>query len=260
LKILVTNDDGIHAEGLWTLVEELRKVGEIVVSAPDREQSGVGTAISLNHPVRATEVQKGMDGVTAYAIEGTPADSAILALEALIEDPVDLVVSGINRGANMGNDVLISGTMGAALQGFFRGVPSLAVSVAALQDVHYYPAAKVARILAQSVADKKLSSPLLLNINVPNQPIEKIKGVSITRLGRRTYMDVIKENDDGRKKYYWISREKPGWILEKGLDIWSIRRKRISITPLHIDLINTTNSKDIGKAVKDVRKSILVNE
>tara|TARA_Y100000590_G_scaffold299085_1_gene337245 strand:- start:1024 stop:1800 length:777 start_codon:yes stop_codon:yes gene_type:complete len=257
LKILVTNDDGIHAEGLWALVEELRKVGEIVVSAPDREQSGVGTAISLNHPVRATEVDKGIEGVMAYAIEGTPADSAILALESLIEDPVDLVVSGINRGANMGNDVLISGTMGAALQGFFRGIPSIAMSVAALQDVHYSPAAIVARLLAKSVAEKRLSSPMLLNVNVPNQPMEKIKGVSITKLGRRTYMDVIKENDDGRKKYYWISREKPGWILEKGLDIWSIRRKRISITPLHIDLINSTTSKDVSKAVKEVRKSIL---
>ena len=131
------------------------------------------------------------------------------------------------------------------------------MSVAALQDVHYSPAAIVARLLAKSVAEKRLSSPMLLNVNVPNQPMEKIKGVSITKLGRRTYMDVIKENDDGRKKYYWISREKPGWILEKGLDIWSIRRKRISITPLHIDLINSTTSKDVSKAVKEVRKSIL---
>ncbi|MBF8267101.1 MAG: surE, partial [Dehalococcoidia bacterium] len=191
MKILVTNDDGIYAPGLWAAVEALRAVGEVVVVAPDREQSGAGTAISLNHPVRVTEVTPLAEGVKAYAVEGTPADSAILALESLIEDKkVDLVVSGINQGANLGNDIFISGTVGAALQGFFRGIPSIAISVAALKDVHFAPAALVVRLLAQDVADGKLTVPLLLNVNLPNQPLEKIKGVSLTHLGRRTYMDV----------------------------------------------------------------------
>ena len=256
MRILVTNDDGVYAEGLWAVVETLKEVGDVVVVAPDREQSGVGTAITLNQPVRATEVQPLISGVTTYAVEGTPGDSAILALESLIEEPVDLVVSGINRGANMGNDVLISGTMGAAFQGFFRGIPAIAVSVAALKEVYFGPAALVAKLLAQGVAEGTLKAPLLLNVNAPNQPMEKIKGVSLTQLGRRTYMDVVKEGDDGRRKYYWITRDKPGWVMEKGLDIWSIRRRRISITPIHTNLIATTKSREIGRVVRDVRRVI----
>ena len=255
MKILATNDDGIHSPGLWAVVEALQDMAEVVVVAPDREQSGVGTAISLNQPIRAAEVVPKIDGVKAYAVEGTPADCTILALESLIEGPVDLVVSGINPGANMGNDVFISGTMGAALQGFFRGIPSIAVSVASLKDVHFAPAARTVQFLAQGVADGRLVPPLLLNVNLPNIPLEKIKGVSMTHLGRRTYMDVIKEGDDGRRKYYWITREKPGWVMEKGLDVWVIRRRRISITPLHTDLTSNADPKEIRGLAKEIRQA-----
>jgi 5'-nucleotidase len=255
LKILVTNDDGIYSPGLWAVVDALRDVGEVVVAAPDREQSGIGTAITLSRPVRATEVLPLSNGVKAYAVEGTPADSVILALETLIEGQVDLVVSGINQGANMGNDVFISGTMGAALQGFFRGIPAIAMSVAALKDVHFAAAAQMARLLAVGLGEGKLAPPLLLNVNVPNVPIEKIKGVSLTHLGRRTYMDVVKEGDDGRHKYYWIAREKPGWILEKGLDVWVIRRRRISITPIHTDLTSPIASKGIRGITREIRRA-----
>jgi len=137
LKILAINDDGVYSPGLWAAVEALRDVAEVVVVAPDREQSGVGTAITLSQPIRATKVVPRVSGIDTYAVEGTPSDSAIVALESLIEGPVDLVVSGINQGANMGNDVFISGTMGAALQGFFRDIPAIAISVAALRDVHF---------------------------------------------------------------------------------------------------------------------------
>ena len=253
MRILATNDDGINSPGLWAVVEATRDIADVVVVAPDREQSGVGTAITLSQPVRAAEVVSHTNGVRAYAVEGTPADSAILALESLVEQPVDLVVSGINQGANMGNDVFISGTMGAALQGFFRGIPSIAISVASLKDVHFEAAARTVRLLAKAVKNGTLAPPMLLNINLPNLPVEKIKGVSLTHLGRRTYMDVIKEGDDGRRKYYWITREKPGWVLEKGLDIWVIRRRRISITPIHTDLTSNTSSKEIKGITKDIR-------
>jgi 5'-nucleotidase len=255
LKILVTNDDGIHSPGLWAAAEALRDLAEVVVVAPDREQSGVGTAITLSQPIRVTEVVPLADGIRAYAVEGTPADSTIVALESLIEGPVDLVVSGINQGANMGNDVFISGTMGAALQGFFRGIPAIAISVASLKDVHFAPAAQMVRLLAQGVADGRLASPLLLNVNLPNVPLEKIKGVSMTHLGRRTYMDVIKEGDDGRRKYYWITRERPGWVLERGLDVWVVRRRRISITPLHTDLTSMAVSKEIRSLTREIRRA-----
>jgi 5'-nucleotidase len=257
LKILAINDDGVYSPGLWAVVEALQDVAkaEVVVVAPDREQSGAGTAITLSQPLRAKEVVPLVDGIKTYAVEGTPADSAILALESLVEGPVDLVVSGINQGSNMGNDVFISGTMGAALQGFFRGIPTIAISVAALKDVHFTPAAQVVRLLAQGIADGKLVPPLLLNINLPNVPLEKIKGVSLTHLGKRTYMDVVKEGDDGRRKYYWITRENPGWVLEKGLDIWAVRRRRISITPIHTDLTSNTISREIKGLTKDIRQA-----
>ncbi len=225
--------------------------------APDREQSGVGTAITLNEPLRAMEIKPIVEGVKTYAVEGTPADCTILALETLLDEKVDLVVSGINRGANLGNDMLISGTMGAAFQGFFRDIPAFALSVAALKDVHYQTAALVGKMLAQAVERGDLESPLLLNVNVPNQPMDKIKGISLTKIGRRTYMDVVKEDDDGRRKYYWITRDKPGWVMEKGLDIWAIRRKRVSITPIHSDLINSVKDKAVNKAIRGVRSAVL---
>ncbi|MBI4282334.1 MAG: 5'/3'-nucleotidase SurE [Chloroflexi bacterium] len=255
MRILATNDDGIYSPGLWAAVEALRDVGEVVVVAPDREQSGIGTAITLGQPVRATEVVPLVEGIKAYAVEGTPADSAILALESLVEGQVDLIVSGINKGANMGNDVFISGTIGAALQGFFRSIPAIAISVASLRDVHFAPAAQVVRLLAQGVADGRLATPLLLNVNLPNVPLEKIKGVSLTHLGRRTYMDVIKEGDDGRRKYFWIARDRPGWVLEKGLDVWAIRRRRISITPLHTDLTSNPTSRELRGLTRDIRQA-----
>ncbi len=254
MKILAVNDDGIHSPGLWAAVEALRSVAEVVVVAPDREQSGVGAAITLSQPIRVREIAPPVEGIPTYAVEGTPADSAIVALESLIEKPVDLVISGINTGANMGNDVFISGTLGAALQGYFRNIPAVAISVAALRDVHFEAAAKAARLIAQAVAEGRLTSPLLLNVNLPNVPLEKIKGVSLTRLGRRTYMDVVKEGDDGRRKYYWIARDRPEWVLEKGLDVWAVRRRRISVTPLHTDLTSSAPPKEARALAREVRR------
>ena len=227
-------------------------MAEVTVVAPDREQSGVGTAITLSQPLRVTEVPPHVDGIPTYAVEGTPADSAIVALQTLIKEPVDLVISGINKGANMGNDVFISGTMGAALQAHFRGIPAIAISVAALKDVEFAPAARVARLFAESVAEGRLTAPLLLNVNLPNLPADRIRGVSLTRFGQRTYMDVVNEGDDGRRKYYWIARDRPGWVLERGLDVWAVRRRRISITPVHTDL----TADGAPRAVRDVTRQV----
>ncbi len=254
MRILVTNDDGIHSPGLRVLSDALSQVGEVTVVAPDREQSGVGTAITLSQPIRVMDTPHIFPNIKAYAVEGTPADSAILGLETLIEEPVDLVVSGINQGANMGNDIFISGTVGAALQGYFRGIPAIAISVAALKDVHFTAAALVAKHLATGVANGLISAPIFLNVNVPNVPIEKIKGVSLTHLGRRTYMDVVKHGNDGRRDYYWISREKPGWILDRGLDNWVVRRRRISITPITTDLTQDHRSKGLRSLSRTIRQ------
>lgn len=234
MKILVTNDDGIYARGLWALVDRLKEVGEVVVMAPDRQQSGVGTAVTLHQPLRVNKIRPLVAEVEAYSIEGTPADSVILALGTLTG--IGMVLSGINEGPNLGNDVLISGTVGAALQGYFHRLPSMALSVGALEDAHFEAASKLAVQLANRIVANSLPQGLLFNINVPNLPLDEIEGVEITKLAERSYLDMIKEGHDGRRKYYWIVRGKPQWNFDEGTDIWALEKGRISITPLHSNL------------------------
>lgn len=242
MRILATNDDGIHADGLWHLVEALSEVGDVVVAAPDREQSGVGTSVTLHHPVRVREIRSPVRRVKCYAIEGTPADSVILALGVLLDDKVDLVVSGINEGPNLGSDVLISGTVSAALQGYLQGIPSIAISVGALENVHFDGAARLAAVMARMIEAKALPREILLNINLPNLPQDQIQGIEITQLGRTTYQSVFKERQYGGRRLFWIIRgrlewaSEEGWEPEEGSDIWALLKDSISITPLHSDL------------------------
>lgn len=240
MRILVTNDDGIRAPGLWPLVESLKRVGEVVVVAPDREQSGVGTSVTFHQPVRARKARSLVPGVVTYAVEGTPADSVILALGHLFRDGVDVVVAGINEGPNLGNDVFISGTVGAALQGYFYRLPALALSVDAWETSHFEAAAELARLLVEKIASQALPREMLLNINLPDRPLSQIEGIEITRLGARSYADVIQEGHDGRRKYYWIVRGDPQWDQETGTDIWALSQNRASITPIQINMANHT--------------------
>ena len=236
MRILVTNDDGIFARGLWALAQALAPLGEVTVVAPDREQSGVGSAISLSNPVRVTEVAPQVNHLKTYAVEGTPADSVILGLEWLLEKPVDLVVSGINAGANLGNDILLSGTVGAALQAHFRGIAALAVSVTALKEVKYEVAAELARLLAMQLHEEASSEPLFLNVNLPNVSLEQIRGVEITRMAQRTYVDSVHEGHDEKRSLLWITRHQQSEEqLDPGTDRWATRENRISITPLNIN-------------------------
>jgi len=246
LRILATNDDGVNADGLWHMVEALSKVGEVVVVAPDRDQSGVGTSVTLHHPVRVREIRSPIRGVKCHAIEGTPADSVILALGRLVGDKVDMVFSGINEGANLGSDVLISGTVSAALLGHLLDIPAVALSVAALERVHFDAAARIAVIMAQMIEAQALPQHMLLNINLPNLPLGQIQGVEVTRLGQRTYQDVLKERQYGKRRHFWIVRSKLEWESEgsaepkEGTDTWALFNDRVSITPLHSDLTNPT--------------------
>lgn len=236
MKILVTNDDGIHAPGLWALADQLTKAGEVLVCAPDREQSGTGTAISLHRSVKMTEVDSLLPSVRAFAVEGTPGDSVILALRMM--ENVAMVFSGINRGANMGHDVLLSGTVGAALQGYLHGVPSVAMSVQAGQageEVDFEVAARLAPLLAVRVSSNG-ARPLLLNVNLPNLPLDKIGGVDITRVGKGGYSTGITMGRDGDQGTYRITIGQPWWGSEEGTDIHSLERRRISITPLQGEL------------------------
>jgi 5'-nucleotidase len=245
LNILVTNDDGVYADGLWVLTKELAKIGNVTVVAPDRDQSGVGTSVTFRHPLRLNKVKFSVRGVRAFSVDGTPGDSVILALRYAIKSKVDVIVSGINEGPNLGNDFFISGTVGGALQGYFYDIPAIAISVAAFENVYFDEAAKLAAKLAQAFHDGKLPSKLLLNVNLPNLPLEQIQGVEVTKLGERRYSDGIETGHDGKRHYYWIVRGVAEWEIEQGSDIWALEQNKISITPYPAD-----SDVSIGETLK----------
>jgi 5'-nucleotidase len=258
LRILVTNDDGIYAPGLWALVEELKRTAEVIVVAPDREQSATGTSVTLSRPLRVNRIRPLLEGVEAYSVEGTPADSVILALGTLIEDGVDMVLSGINEGANLGSDVFISGTVGAAFQGHLRGLPAIALSVAALGDIHLGTAARLAALLAGKMPAKTLPPDILLNVNVPNLPPDEIKGIEVTRLAPRSYTNAVEEGHDGKRKCYRIVRGQPQQNMDKGTDVWAVSSDFISILPLGGDLSTTpapSSLKDLCSQLLDELRS-----
>lgn len=235
------------APGLWALVEELTRVGEVVVVAPDREQSGVGTGVTLHHPVRVTRASHLPIPVQAFSIQGTPGDCVILGLQALAGGPVDLVVSGINEGANLGSDVLISGTVGAALQGYFHEVPSIAVSTSTAAEPIFEPAARLVAIVARELSEGRLPPDLFLNVNTPNRPMNQIQGVALTRLAHRRPAGFLKHEKDARgRTYYWLHYGKPEWQADEGTDLWAIRNGMASITPLHSDLASPLQAEAIA--------------
>lgn len=255
MQILVTNDDGVYADGLWALARELKSVGDVIISAPDRDQSGKGTSVTLDRPLRLNKIAPLLDGVQAYSVEGTPGDSVILALRHAVKNKVDLVISGINEGPNLGNDTFISGTVGAAMQGYFYGIPSIAVSVAAFQDVHFDVAAEMAKLLAEAAASGGIPERMLLNVNLPNLPREKIKGIEVTRLGERNYMDKVDTGHDGKRQYYWIVRGIPEWGVHPGSDIWALEQDKISISSFP-DVYNGYNSDSLKKLASEIFRKL----
>ncbi len=214
-------------------MEELAVKHDITVVAPDREQSGVGTSVSLHRILRVRSLETPAPARVAYSVEGTPADCVILGLGSLCPQ-AEMVIAGINEGANLGNDVFISGTVGAALQAHFRGVPSMAVSVADLGSVHYKTAARVAATLVDSLQARGLPTEYLVNVNVPDLPPSEIRGVVVTRQARRRYADKVRQERDTRgKEYYWIVRGKAEWDVEPGTDLWAIANGYVSLLPVH---------------------------
>jgi 5'-nucleotidase len=232
VKILVTNDDGIFAPGLAALVKELEKMAEVVVVAPDRELSAMGTTVSLHQPVRARPATPVAEGVESYAVEGTPADCVILALGKLVSDKIDLAISGINRGANLGDDVLISGTVGAALEASLHGLPALAISVALGDNYYFDDAAKFAALLAKKIESGVIPADICLNVNLPNLTRGEIKGVSITYPARYSHNDVIEERYNNGRSYYWFVRKRVNKAVDEKTDTWAMERGNISISPL----------------------------
>lgn len=245
MRILVTNDDGIFAEGLRALVGELSQVADILVIAPERQQSATGHAITLHKPLRLEPVQLA-GAAEAYASNGTPADCVILASLSDLPQP-DMVVSGINGGANLGEEVLYSGTVSAAMEGALQGIPSLAVSVCAYTEVQYEGAAQFARQVVTAVQDQwPLPPDTFFNINLPNVPPAQLKTVKLTRLGRRKYSNVLSKHEDPRgRPYYWFSGSPLESDAAEGTDIQATQDGFISVTPVHFDLTGDLEHGDL---------------
>jgi 5'-nucleotidase len=241
--ILVTNDDGINSPGLQALTKALRPLGNIFIIAPDREKSAAGHSVTFHHPLRAEKLNN-----RSIQIDGTPTDCVMYGILHFLKTKPDLVASGINRGPNLGDDITYSGTVSAAMEGTLHGIPSFAISVAAYSKLQYESAARFAKIIAGLLLKKALPEETLLNVNVPNLPYEKIKGIEITKQGKRIYRDSIIEKTDPRgRHYYWIGGEEPTYEEEAGTDFYAIAQNKISITPIHLDLTNYAAFNTIKK-------------
>jgi 5'/3'-nucleotidase len=238
MHILVTNDDGVQAPGLLALAQEMRKLGEVTIFAPDHNWSGAGHVKTLDRPLRVRETRLA-DGSPAFMSDGAPSDCVALATLGLVEN-VDLVVSGINPYSNIGHDVTYSGTVTAAMEAVIAGVPGLAFSLASQDNssgglADYGPAAKVAGQVTKKVFEEGLPEGVLLNINIPYLP--EFKGYLITRQGLRVYNDELDRRVDPRgQPYYWIGGEEPTGVDEPGTDFGALQAGYVSVTPLQLDL------------------------
>jgi 5'-nucleotidase len=234
MRILVINDDGIYAPGLWALATELKKIAEITVVAPDREQSGIGAAITLHYPLRLQKVNPEIPGVKSYTVGGTPGDSVILAINLFGGNRFDLAVSGVNNGPNLGVDIFQSGTVGGALQAFLHGLPSIAVSIDGIDNPYMDIAARFTLQLVSGVLEDAAGLKYLLNVNVPGLPVKQIRGVKTTRFITTGLADTVEEGHDGRRQYYWLKYKKiHGDGKSRVTDAWAVSHGYISITPLH---------------------------
>ena len=233
-RILISNDDGVHARGIKTLRKALEQIADVTVVAPDRERSGASHSLTMDVPLRTHRIKDNIIGV-----DGTPTDCVLLALKLLLPEPPDLVVSGINRGANMGDDVTYSGTIAAAMEATLMGIPAIAVSLCRCESgsFDYEASAEIARDVALMVLERGLPLGTLLNVNVPNIPREEITGVEIARQGKQVYEEAVVEKQDPRgRTYYWIGGQLTSWEPEPHTDYAAVSKGLVSIAPIHLDL------------------------
>jgi 5'-nucleotidase len=246
--ILLTNDDGVHADGILALREAVEPLGEVVVCAPDRPRSASGHAITLHKPLRVAEVRTA-DGRLSYATSGTPSDCVMLAFIHLLDRAPDLVLSGINDGPNMGWDLTYSGTASAAMEGAILGASSVALSLVSTtgrRDHDFRPAARFAADLAALLLENPLPSSRFLNVNIPQTPEGHIAGAKITRQGVRRYPGSVEERvDPWGRKYYWLGGEKPEDEFLDGTDVEALATGHISITPIQLDMTDYALQRDL---------------
>jgi len=232
MKILLSNDDGYRSPGLRLLAEELARHGDVTVVAPDRDRSGASNSLTLDVPIRAERLDNGF-----IRVNGTPTDCVHLAITGLLDTEPDLVVAGINHGANLGDDVIYSGTVAAATEGRFLGLPAIAVSIDSHQPRHLEAAAKVVGRLVAGLRDADMSPNTILNVNVPDLPLGQIRGLLATRLGHRHKAEPVTQLRDPRGRLmYWIGPAGPEQDAGEGTDFHAVRNAYVSVTPIQVDL------------------------
>ena len=239
MRVLLTNDDGVTSPGLIAVARGLSRVAETFVVAPEHERSAASHAITLHKPLRATRVRVGDTDVLGWATNGTPADCVVLGVLDLLGAPPDIVVSGINLGANLGMDLIYSGTVSGAVEAVLFAIPAIALSVAAFRDIQWDPAVQFTEALVQQVARHGLPPDSFLNVNVPNLPAESLRGVEITRQGERRYVNRLEKRSDPRgRDYYWVTGSPDTASEAEGTDVRAVAEGRISVTPLRLDMTN----------------------
>ncbi|RJP81336.1 MAG: 5'/3'-nucleotidase SurE [Candidatus Zixiibacteriota bacterium] len=246
MRVLICNDDGIYAPGLAALVEEVKKIADVTVVAPEFEQSAKGHAITISDPLRAKEYFKDLE-FFGWAVSGTPADCVKIAISALMDRRPDLVISGINEGSNTGINIIYSGTVSAATEGRINGIPSFAVSLTSYTYKDFGPSARFAARLAEKYLSIDLPPGIFFNVNVPAMPEEQIKGVKMTRQGRAIYEEIFHRRFDPKgRAYFWMDGERVAEEDDPNIDEQAIRAGYISITPIHYDLTHYPTLEQLG--------------
>jgi 5'-nucleotidase len=246
MKILVSNDDGVYAKGMAVLAEKLREIAHVDVVAPDRNRSGASNSLTLDAPLRIKDL-----GNHVISVEGTPTDCVHLAITGLLKDEPDMVVSGINEDSNLGDDVLYSGTVAAAIEGRFLGKPALAISLVSNHGQHYETAARVAKLLVEQLFVDPLPAATILNVNVPDLPFEELRGFEVTRLGARHRAEpAIPFSDPRGHSCYWVGLAGTEQDAGPGTDFYAINKGKVSITPIQVDLTNYKAFDQVAQWIK----------
>ncbi len=243
MKILLSNDDGVHAKGLKILANVLSKIADITVVAPDRDRSGASNSLTLRHPLRVQQLDNGF-----YSVDGTPTDCVHLALTGLLEQQPDMVISGVNAGANLGDDIWYSGTVAAAIEGRYLGLPAIAISLAGHSLANYHTAATIAQQIALRLQNELLPAQTILNINVPDLSLTEIKGFEVTRLGTRHCAEPVYPAKDPRgHPIYWVGPPGSEQDAGPGTDFHAVSQASVSITPLQLDLTHYQSFERLSK-------------
>ncbi len=252
MHLLISNDDGFHARGIAILAQKMRELSDVTVVAPDQNRSGASNSLTLDNPIRITQPRE-----REYKVYGTPTDCVHIALTGLLEQDPDMVVSGINDGANLGDDVIYSGTVAAAMEGRFLGLPAIALSLVYEGDeAHFDCAAQAAMLIVRKLMEDPLPADTILNINVPNRPWDQIRGFEVTRLGHRHRAEPAIPLEDPRgRQLFWIGPAGPEQDAGPGTDFNAIKRGFISITPIHVDLTRYQALEQVASWVSSIDKN-----